>query len=130
MRRLSALIASAALVAAAALPAGAHAFPVRTDPPVGWTVKTPPSQVTIRYTMGLQPGLARITVKSASGRTVSQGPSQVSGSDATVLTEKLSALKPGPYTVTWHVLAQDGHPTQGRFTFTYSPPASGSKAAG
>jgi copper resistance protein C len=34
----------------------------------------------------------------------------------------LPPLVPGVYTVTWSVLAVDGHRTQGDYRFTFKPP--------
>lgn len=117
MRKLATFFAACGLVALTALPAGAHAFPVKTDPAVGWTVHTSPKQVTIWYTMGVQPGLGFIKVVSEAGRVVSVGDTRLTGPHNTVLIQALKPLAPGRYTVSWHVLAEDGHPSQGHFTF-------------
>ena len=123
MRRFHSLLIGSGLLLLSALPAWAHAFPYKTAPRVGWTVTTMPKQVTIWYTMSVQSGLSRITVKSASGQEVSVGSSHVGGSDHTILMERLKPLAPGPYQVSWHVLAEDGHPTQGHFSFTFLAPS-------
>src|SRR4030095_10036979 len=38
----------------------AHAFPVRSDPRVGWTVATPPPKVTIWFDGELEPAFSKI----------------------------------------------------------------------
>ncbi|HEY9723364.1 MAG TPA: copper resistance CopC family protein [Oscillatoriaceae cyanobacterium] len=121
MRILPLLLLAGAL-AIAPRAAWAHAFPNKTVPPVGGTVTTPPKVVSIWYTMGVQQGLAFCTVTDDAGKVVSEGPGQVCGPNGCCLTEQLKPLKPGRYTVAWHVLAEDGHPSQGHYHFTVAPP--------
>ncbi|MBU6428071.1 MAG: copper resistance protein CopC [Cyanobacteria bacterium REEB65] len=125
MNRILVPCIAVCLLVLSAKAAGAHAFPTKTDPPVGWTVQVAPKAIRIWYTMGIQPGLGFIEVKSASGQVVSQGPAKVGAPHDSLLVEPLVPLRPGKYFVSWHVLAVDGHPTQGHFAFTFRP-ASGS----
>jgi methionine-rich copper-binding protein CopC len=97
--------------------AQAHAFPVRSDPRVGWTVALPPSKVTIWFNGELEPAFSTITVYSVAKQQVDKGNSRVSGPDASVLEVDLMPLVPGTYHVYWKALAIDTHVTQGDFTF-------------
>jgi copper resistance protein C len=97
--------------------AQAHAFPVRSDPRVGWTVAAPPSKVTIWFDGELEPAFSTITVYNSAKQQVDKGNSRVNGPDANVLEVDLLPLAPGTYHVYWKALAKDTHVTQGDFTF-------------
>ena len=97
--------------------AQAHAFPVRSDPRVGWTVALSPSKVTIWFDGELEPAFSTITVYNSAKQQVDRGNSRVNGPDASVLEVDLTLLAPGTYHVYWKVLAIDTHVTQGDFTF-------------
>jgi copper resistance protein C len=97
--------------------AQAHAFPVRSDPRVGWTVALSPSKVTIWFDGELEPAFSTITVYNSAKQQVDKGNSRVSGSDASVLEVDLTPLPPGTYHVFWKALAKDTHVTQGDFNF-------------
>jgi methionine-rich copper-binding protein CopC len=96
----------------------AHAFLDHANPAVGSTVPTPPQAVMMWFTQELEPAFTTATVSDASGNTVDAGPAQVDAKDPTVLRVALKKLSPGTYTVAWHALSVDTHPTTGHFTFT------------
>jgi len=114
-----ALIAPLIFLIALAFPsiARSHAFPIRSDPRVGWTVAVPPPKVTIWFDGELEPVFSTITVYNSAKQQVDKGNSRVNGSDASVLEVDLSPLAPGTYHVYWKALAKDTHVTQGDFTF-------------
>ncbi len=95
-----------------------HAFPIRSEPRVGWTIATPPSKVTIWFDGELEPAFSTIAVYNSAKQRVDKGSGRVSGTDASVLEVDLPALAPGTYRVYWKVLAKDTHITEGDFTFT------------
>lgn len=95
----------------------AHAFPVRSDPRVGWTVAVSPPKVTIWFDGELEPAFSNITVYNSTKQQVDKGNSRVNGPDASVLEVDLTPLAPGTYHVYWKALAKDTHVTQGDFTF-------------
>jgi copper resistance protein C len=97
--------------------AQAHAFPVRSDPRVGWTVAISPPIVTIWFDGELEPAFSTITVYNSAKQQVDKGNSRVNGSDASVLEVDLPPLASGTYHVYWKVLAKDTHVTEGDFTF-------------
>jgi copper resistance protein C len=97
--------------------AQAHAFPVRSDPRVGWTVAASPPKVTIWFDGELEPAFSTITVYNSAKQQVDKGNSRVNGPDASVLEVDLTPLAPGTYHVYWKALAKDTHVTQGDFTF-------------
>ena len=97
--------------------AQAHAFPVRSDPRVGWTVAISPPKVTIWFDGELESAFSTITVYNSAKQQVDKGNSRVNGSDASVLEVDLPPLASGTYHVYWKVLAKDTHVTEGDFTF-------------
>jgi len=107
------------LASVAAFPAVGfgHAFPIRSEPRVGWTLASPPFKVTIWFDGELEPAFSTISVYSATKKQVDKGNSRVNGSDASVLEVDLPALTPGKYHVYWKALSKDTHVTQGDFSF-------------
>ena len=112
---LLALIASVAVVPTVAQ---AHAFPVRSDPRVGWTVAASPAKVTIWFDGELEPAFSTITVYNAAKQQVDKSNSRVIGPDSSVLEVDLPPLAAGTYHVYWKALSKDTHVTEGDFSFT------------
>ena len=111
------LIVSLAVVAAFPAVGLGHAFPIRSDPRVGWTVTIAPPKVTIWFDGELEPAFSTITVYNSTKQQVDKGNSRVSGPDASVLEVDLPALGTGNYRVYWKALSKDTHVTEGDFTF-------------
>ncbi len=109
---------SAPLIAAATLPtiALAHAFPIRSEPRVGWTISAAPVKVTIWFDGELEAAFSSIMVYNSAKQQVDKRNCRVNG--ASVLEVDLSPLAPGVYRVYWKVLAKDTHVTEGDFSFT------------
>ncbi len=101
-----------------AVSAQGHAFPDHSEPRVGWTVPTPPSQVKIWFDGAIEPIFSTITVMNADKQRVDKGDGRVNPSDNTILEISLPSLPPGKYRVYWSVVARDGHRTEGDFPFT------------
>ncbi len=99
-------------------PAFAHAFPDRSRPRVGATVKTVPHHVRIWFDAGLEALFCSLLVKNAAGQVVSLGRGHVvSGSHDRLLETRINPLAPGKYRVYWSVVAVDGHHTEGHYMF-------------
>jgi methionine-rich copper-binding protein CopC len=122
MKRSALAVRSAplAFLIAVALPslAQGHAFPIRSEPRVGWTIAASPLKVTIWFDGELESAFSTIAVYNSAKQQVDKGNSRVSGTDASVLEVDLPALAPGTYRVYWKVLAKDTHVTEGDFAFT------------
>lgn len=114
LRSFLALILS---VAAFQTLARAHAFPVRSDPRVGWTVAVSPPKVTIWFDGELEPAFSTIAVYNSAKKQVDKSNSHISGSDGSVLEVDLPPLPAGTYRVYWKALSTDTHVTEGDFTF-------------
>jgi copper resistance protein C len=97
--------------------ARAHAFPVRSDPRVGWTIPISPTKVTIWFDGELEPAFSTISVYNSTKQQVDKRDSRVNDRDASVLEVDLPPLGSGTYHVYWKALAKDTHVTEGDFTF-------------
>jgi methionine-rich copper-binding protein CopC len=125
MRPFAGLITIAALVLTWMLSmtgaADAHAFLRHAVPLVGSTIPASPPEMTLDYTEGVEPNFSQVVVKDAQGQQVDKADLHIAPNDQKRLVIGLQALKPGTYTVEWHVTSVDTHHTDGTFTFTVQP---------
>jgi copper resistance protein C len=108
----------AALMIAACRLAHAHAYPTHQAPSAGATVSTSQKDVAIDFDDGLEPAFSSIAVTDAQGKPVTSGHAEVDPSNRKHMSVGLAPLTPGAYTVSWVAVADDGHRTQGHYTFT------------
>lgn len=108
----------AALTLTVAQLAHAHAYPTHQAPSAGSTVATSQKDVAIDFDDGLEPAFSSITVTDAQGKPATSGKAVVDASNRKHMSVGLNALTPGDYTVAWVAVAEDGHRTQGHYTFT------------
>jgi copper resistance protein C len=111
--------AAAILTIALSIPtlALAHSFPETESPSAGQTLASPPPDVTIKFDAPIEKLFAKLEVVGPDGSNQALGGPHVSD-DATQLSVKVPALKPGEYTVRWAVVGIDTHHTEGSYTFT------------
>jgi methionine-rich copper-binding protein CopC len=110
----------AAAVALTASPAAAHAFLDGAQPRVGSVIPAAPAEVVLNFTQGVEPDFSKIEVQNEAGASVTAGAAHI-GNGATKLAVALQKIRPGVYTVIWHVTSIDTHKTQGKFHFTVAP---------
>lgn len=116
----NAAAALAVAVSAALAPAAwAHAFPQSQTPAAGATLPAPPGQLTITFNAPLEPMFYRLQVLNGADAEETSGHTLL-GSDHRTLAVPLKPLPPGDYTVRWAVVSEDGHRTEGSYTFTVS----------
>ncbi|CAN7741256.1 copper homeostasis periplasmic binding protein CopC [Bosea sp. LjRoot9] len=118
--------ARAALAAAALLAstygAVAHAHLKAQMPAADARVSASPAALSLAFSEGLEIGLCGVTLKGADGKVVATGAAALATDDDKRMTVPLDgALAAGTYTVEWHVLSKDGHPTRGAYQFTIGP---------
>lgn len=102
-----------ASVLTTALPAYAHTSLTSSDPAKGATVTSPRQ---IRLTFADPVRFTGVVVVDAHGGHHESGKSRAVDNH---VTEAIAGvLPPGPYTVGWRVVAPDGHPVTGKYTFT------------
>lgn len=114
----SALFALAVIVAAAPTAASAHAFLEHAVPSVGSTGNQAPAELQLSFTEDIVVALSGVTLASSGGAVPTAKPT---GSGHTLRLRLGRALPPGTYTVKWHVVATDTHPTSGSYKFTVAP---------
>jgi methionine-rich copper-binding protein CopC len=108
-----ALLLSPLLVAT---PASAHNALAGSTPAAGSTLTTAPTSVTLHFEEPpLSSGMA-VAVTAPDQSLVSPGSPVLTGSDVVASLAPLTAS--GTYSVAWRVVADDGHPVTGTFTFT------------
>lgn len=115
--------ASLALLAAS-LPvaaAFAHAFLDHAVPAVGATVPTPPQQVLMFFTQGIEPAFSDATLSGADGQAIATQKAAIDPQNPMELVLKLPPLGPGHYKIRWHVVSVDTHRTEGSFSFDVQP---------
>ena len=115
-RRRGALFAVAVLVACA-LPAAAsaHAYLVGSDPPAGARLASSPPRVVLRFNEDFVPGSARVTLRKTDGTDVALPPPVARGS---TIAQPLPGGLQGIFLLTWTLLSDDGHPTEGSIPFS------------
>jgi methionine-rich copper-binding protein CopC len=107
----------AALLIAGCQLAHAHAFPTHQAPSAGATATTSQKDVTIDFDDALEPAFSSIAVTDAQGKSVTSGKAVVDPSNTKHMSVALNPLTPGDYSVAWVAVADDGHRTQGHYTF-------------
>ncbi len=109
-----------ALVLAVVHDAAAHAFLKRAVPAANSIVAPPPAELRLIFGSKLEPGFAKLEV-SVNGHILTGLPDAGTGDDGKTVTLALPAQAPGTYSVTWSVVAHDGHRTSGKYSFTAKP---------
>ena len=120
MHRPTAIVILCSVILACLAPwnAWGHAFPQRSEPPVGATVAVSPPRVRIWFDAALEAAFSRLQVQTVSDQRLDKNDAHVDATDATLLEVSLPPLPPGTYRVLWSVVARDGHRTEGEYTFT------------
>jgi len=117
MRGILVALVSGALTIFVAPSARAHAFLDHASPAVGSSVPTSPPVVTLWFTQDLEPAFVDVAVTNEAGQRVDLANARIPAGSPAELQIGLKALPPGTYTVSWHVVSVDTHPTEGTFTF-------------
>jgi copper resistance protein C len=101
--------------------ANAHAFLSHAMPLVGSTIPASPPVMTLDYTEGVETAFSSVVVKGSDGQRVDKNDLHNAPGNEKRILIGLQTLKPGTYTVEWHVTSVDTHKTEGTFTFTVGP---------
>ena len=113
------LFALATMFAAilAAPSAWAHAH-LDGSAPAAQSVGASPSAITLHFTEALEAKFSGFEITDARGAKVNVK-SKADPANAALLVAPLSTpLAAGPYQVSWHIVAKDGHRMQGSYSFT------------
>ena len=106
-----------------AMPAGlaAHSTLVRSRPPAGATLTTPPGEIILWFSERLERQFHAVMVTDERGRPIPTRNLRVDTADPTQLTVTVEPLPPGVYQIRWRVLSRDGHVAEGAFSFSVQP---------
>lgn len=111
------LVASLAIVfLLVAAPVLAHAELVESTPADG-AVVPPPSEVVAVFSEALVGDRSSLEVRDAAGAVIARGGLDPADPKRLTMRADLPALEPGPYTVRWTAVADDGHVERGTFGF-------------
>ena len=117
MRRILVALLAGPLTIFVAPSARAHAFLDHASPAVGSSVPNSPPVVTLWFTQDLEPAFVDVKVTNEAGQRVDLGNVHIPQGSPAELQIGLKPLPRGTYTVSWHVVSVDTHPTEGTFTF-------------
>ncbi|QDG61689.1 copper resistance CopC family protein [Pseudarthrobacter sp. NIBRBAC000502771] len=125
-----ALAGALLLAAIGAGPAHAHDALQSTSPERDATVTAAPASVSLTLseppTDSQSLNLSVITVTDSTGKTLSDGQVTVTGP---TISTKVAPGSNGPYTVLWRTVSSDGHPIEGKYSFTVQDPGAETPAA-
>lgn len=116
-KQLAKIAALLAMLAAAAVPAAAHSYLVRSTPEAKERLKAPPERIHLRFGGGVEAKYSKISLMDREGRILAEGGNAVASGELVLQAPK---LEPGQYQVRWRVLSVDGHVVKGHFDFTVS----------
>lgn len=110
-----------ALAIALSSPASAHTRLERTTPAAGSAVAEAPSQLSLKFSQGIEPAFSQVQVLDPGGKPLATEAVKNDPPDARLLQVSLPRLAPGTYRVRWRVLSVDTHVTEGSFSFEVRP---------
>lgn len=110
------LMLAALLTAPAVL---AHAHLKHQYPAADAEVAAAPQALTLNFSEGVEANFSGVTLTGPAQSLIETGKAKRNEKDQTQLIIPLNQpLKPGTYTVDWHVVSVDGHKTQGQYHFS------------
>ena len=116
-RALRLSVAFAGLLTAAG--ALAHAHLEQQIPAAGAQLAASPQTLTLSFSEGIEPAFSGVSVTGPQQHAVATGKLTRSADNPAQVTVPVSeTLRPGEYTVAWHVVSVDGHKTKGQYTFS------------
>lgn len=109
---------AAALMAGASGIAWAHATLLRSDPPAGAHVSTPPRELRLEFSEAVNARTSRIALVAPDSQRFTLA-IQGDSSDSRVIIAGTPALSvAGAYRVEWRLVGSDGHAISGKYSFT------------
>lgn len=97
----------------------AHAHLQQQSPAAGAQLAASPQTLTLSFSEGIEPAFSGVSVTGPQQHAVATGKLTRSADNPTQVTVPVAeTLRPGEYTVAWHVVSVDGHKTKGQYTFS------------
>jgi copper transport protein len=115
------LLAVAAALLAAGVPASAHAALTGSDPRQGAVVDQAPEQISLTFSETVSLSDDALRVLGPKGERADTG--EARGVGATYSVKLRPGLPDGTYTVSYQVVSADSHPVAGAFTFSIGAPS-------
>jgi methionine-rich copper-binding protein CopC len=97
--------------------AEAHATLVVSVPADGAVVSGSPPEISVAFSEAVETALSGLDVTASDGSAVATTSAE-SSDPAMLVVHPSGVLSPGVYAVDWHAVADDGHKTEGEFSFT------------
>jgi methionine-rich copper-binding protein CopC len=115
--RAAVWVGSAASCLLAASQAVAHAKLEAATPAADSTVDAP-KIIQVHFSEAVEASLSRLRLAAGGDIAIAVVPMNDTEDPTTLSIRPIAGLKPGIYTVTWSVVADDGHRTRGTYSFT------------
>lgn len=97
----------------------AHAHLKNQSPAADSAVTAAPQALTLNFTEGIEPTFSGVTITGPQEAKVKTGEVKLNEKDNNQLIVPVEeSLKPGEYSVDWHVVSVDGHKTKGNYHFS------------
>ena len=97
----------------------AHAHLTHQYPAANAQVTAAPQAITLNFSEGVETGFSGAKITGPKNENIKTLPEKRNQQDQKQLIVPLAdSLKPGTYTVDWHVVSVDGHKTKGHYTFS------------
>lgn len=97
----------------------AHAHLQQQIPASGAQLAASPQTLTLSFSEGIEPAFSGVSVTGPQQHAVATGKLTRSADNPIQVTVPVAeTLRPGEYTVAWHVVSVDGHKTKGQYTFS------------
>lgn len=101
--------------------ANAHAHLLDTEPPVNAVIAQAPTQLRLRFSEPVEKNFVRMEIK-VDDRPLVLAPDSIQWeANGKTMRVSMSGQAAGVYQVQWSILAKDGHPGKGRYSFTVKP---------
>jgi methionine-rich copper-binding protein CopC len=91
-------------------------------PAAGASLSSSPTEVRLTFSEIVIAKFSGLELKDQNGKTIAMGPAAIDPKNKKQLVVPLKApLTAGPYTVEWHVVAEDTHRLEGQYSFKVEP---------
>ena len=127
LRLLAATVAACVALLLGAAPAFAHTRLESSDPADKSSVDTAPESVSLTFNEDISAEFASISVVGPDGTNYATGPVSTAGGQVGTAVSPLGPA--GAYEIGYRVVSDDGHPVQGKVTFTLTTPGPGAATA-
>jgi copper transport protein len=114
---------------AASPPALMHATLLSSEPAAKATLTTSPTRIRLVFSEEVEPSLGRIRLVAPDGSIVTLKQAGDPHDVSALIGPITSPLAAGVYRVEWRIVSEDGHPIDGKYSFTVAPSASSTPPA-